>query len=526
MKRFASVATFGLLGATLLLAGCGGGSSTTIPGASATASSAAQSTPGTTLSASNVISAPSDDRSIEGLGNSAVKLKCNHGAPLHGPCVTPAAIPSIGGYSGTIVLPSGSGTLTIVSSTATSYAPLLRSTPILYVTITARNDVVINGTPGFTLSVPGAVSGLLSIADRGALPWRTVEGPARVVNGHVSFAPVPGGIKLAAGQSALFALHGASSPQPTHSAFPTAPPSQPSPTPVPTTAPVTTSVSGTVVDFASGAALSGFTVTVGAAPDMFTCMGLAQGNSTVPCGVPMAPTQTTTTAANGFFSVSGAPIGMQMIVIAKDATYATLHRTATLTTGINALGTLKITALDASHQAWLADWNSRRATVSFPTSYANMIVDEYAQEQATKWAADYTASGLDISDAGYGQYQTAYSSSPGSMYGAAGVLDVQFSVADYTDADFAWFNNEKPNCPGGNWATCPFADNTGHYMNGSNLRDVWVGLGDDEQPTPNLDGFGPAYYYDVMIVTNGTSTSTLPLSGSRAASASVIMRRQ
>jgi hypothetical protein len=450
MRRFVSLsAALYALAATLLLTACNGGGGTTIPAATHEVTASSVQSPAV---ASIPIEAASAERSTESNGVATIGLKCNHGPPLHGPCIESVAIPVAGAYSGTIFLPSGSGTLTIVSSTTTGYVPLLQSTPLLYVTVTARNAVVMNGTPGFTLSVPRAVGGLLNIADRGSHAWTKVEGPARVANGQVTFAPVPVTIKLAARQSVLFALYGSSSPQPTHSAPPTAPPSHPSPTPVPTAAPVTNSVSGTVVDFVSGAALSGFTVTVGAQPNGDTCMG-PQTSSSMPCGVPLAPILTTTTAANGTFMLHGVPIATEMIMIAKDGTYATLHRTATLNAGVNALGTIKLTALDASHQAWLADWNNERATVSFPTSYANMVVDEYAQEGAAKWSSDLTASGGLLDDSAYESvYAAAYSALPGAMYSIGGVLANE-PLGQGTDQfqipDQAWFNREKLNCPNG-----------------------------------------------------------------------------
>jgi hypothetical protein len=132
-----------------------------------------------------------------------------------------------------------------------------------------------------------------------------------------------------------------------------------SPTPTPQT------VSGTLVDYSSSAPLAGFIVTVGTAPSVSSCLA-AQTASSQPCGVPASPLQTVTTAADGTFSVTVPSAGNYMLQIAKDTAHATLHR---------------IVGVSSDEQAWLTDVNSQRATVSVPTSFANLVVDEYAEEQ-------------------------------------------------------------------------------------------------------------------------------------------------
>jgi hypothetical protein len=146
-----------------------------------------------------------------------------------------------------------------------------------------------------------------------------------------------------------------------------------SPTPTPQT------VSGTLVDYSSSAPLAGFTVTVGTAPSVSSCLA-AQTASSQPCGVPASPLPTVTTAADGTFSVTVPSAGNYMLQIAKDTAHATLHRIVGVN-GATAIGSVKITALSSDEQAWLTDVNSQRATVSVPTSFANLVVDEYAEEQ-------------------------------------------------------------------------------------------------------------------------------------------------
>jgi len=186
-----------------------------------------------------------------------------------------------------------------------------------------------------------------------------------------------------------------------------------------------------------------------------------------------------------------------MVTIGKDSTYATLHRTLAVS-GASSIGTAKITALSADEQAWLVDVNNQRATVSAPVSFANLVVDEYAEEQARQWALDTLNGKTVYGDAGYAPYQAAYGSAPGQLYGAAGVLNANFAGQSgaYVSSDNSWMN-EKANCPGGNWQTCAFSGTTGHYINMSNTNTVWIGLGEAANTMVN-----PYSYYDLMLIEN------------------------
>jgi hypothetical protein len=210
-----------------------------------------------------------------------------------------------------------------------------------------------------------------------------------------------------------------------------------------------------------------------------------------------------------------------MVTIGNGTTaYATLHRTVSSTSP--ALGTVHVAALTAAEQAWLVDVNSLRATVATPTSYSNLAVDEYAEEQSRMWPTDIDSGKTAYSDAGYAPYQAAYVASPGAMYVAAGVLSIvpQTSTFPITygsaasgqatlptgspgwqSSDYAWMLGDKSNC------AAPYTWNTtactatfsvdGHYVNLSNTLDVWVGLGEGTAPDPNAGGQFP---YDVMII--------------------------
>ena len=294
----------------------------------------------------------------------------------------------------------------------------------------------------------------------------------------------------------------------------------PTPAPTPTSMPTATStpptaplnVSGTATEYVSGAALSGFTVTIGGVPNGSTCSSLQTATAN-PCGVPVVPQPTVTTSASGAFSVAVPAPGTYMLTVGKDSTYATLHRTLTVANASLALGTVKVAALSADEQAWLVDVNNQRATVSVPTSYANLSVDEYAEEQARQWALDAASGKTPYGDGGYSLYQVGYGAFAGSMYGAAGVLDEVLSSAlppVFVVADMAWMG-EKANCPSGNWQLCIFANNTGHYINISNTNTVWIGLG--EIPTLSPSQFG---FYNLMLIENTGSTGPAAIFRARA----------
>lgn len=262
---------------------------------------------------------------------------------------------------------------------------------------------------------------------------------------------------------------------------PTAPTSTPTPTPQ--------TLSGTAVDYTAGTALAGFTVTVGTAPNTATCLA-TQAAGSQPCGVPAAPLPTVTTAADGTFSVTVPSAGTYMLQIAKDTAHATLHRTVAVN-GATSIGSVKITVLSSDEQAWLTDVNQQRATVSVPTSFANLVVDEYAEEQARAEVAGMAAGTYPYTDSTESTFAGFYAAMPGAMYAAAGVADANFAgqFSAYVSADNAWMA-EKANCPGGNWQTCTVVETTGHYINISNTQDVWVGMGESS----TTDSQGHSYY--------------------------------
>ncbi|HTC31581.1 MAG TPA: carboxypeptidase-like regulatory domain-containing protein [Candidatus Acidoferrum sp.] len=256
-------------------------------------------------------------------------------------------------------------------------------------------------------------------------------------------------------------------------------------------------VNGTLTELATGAAIADATVTVGAQPTN-SCEGWSE------CGTPLVPVASTTTAANGTFTLPPLLDGEYFVTIAVDANpmtsqrYAILHRTVTVVDGMLVLGRMHLARLSSDESAWVRDLNDRRSTLAFPTT-GMVVIDEYAEEQARRWASDVDAGRTVYTDAGYAPYQQAYANDPGAIGNPAGALDGNLG---WQNAEGAWFA-EKANCPGGNWTTCAYAENTGHYINLSENDGVWAGVGEGSAAAPSSTGIGGYYPYDVMVILYG-----------------------
>jgi hypothetical protein len=200
-----------------------------------------------------------------------------------------------------------------------------------------------------------------------------------------------------------------------------------------------------------------------------------------------------------------------MLTIGKDATYATLHRTITVTSAGLVLGTLKVAALSSDEQAWVIDVNLQRSTVSVPVSFSNLVVDEYAEEQARAEVAAIVSGAQPYGDATEELFDSYYFDSPGIIYGASSVADLVGDASDYLTADKQWMA-EKSNCPGGNWQTCTTTSNTGHYQNISSTGDVWLGLGESVNSFSDFP-YGNEWAY--VIIFPSDNALTVPASAGR-----------
>ncbi|HVS45519.1 MAG TPA: hypothetical protein VMS32_02530 [Verrucomicrobiae bacterium] len=128
--------------------------------------------------------------------------------------------PTVGGITGTIGVPAGTGKLAIGTTTGTPGGTIqLQSltqnaaarTPIFYVTITARGPVTLDTLPGFAVTLATAPTASLyegeSVQNGGYTYWETL-GAALAVSGSTVTVPAIGGsVSLADGQSIYLSVY-------------------------------------------------------------------------------------------------------------------------------------------------------------------------------------------------------------------------------------------------------------------------------------------------------------------------------
>jgi hypothetical protein len=262
----------------------------------------------------------------------------------------------------------------------------------------------------------------------------------------------------------------------------------------------------------SNAPLSGIPVTVAAVPNAATCLA-SQKALLDPCVTPTTAVAATTTTANGSFSLANIKNGTYYLTIGKPVAftvagnYATLHRTIALGGGVNALGSVHLTSIPWPSPVWLETLNNSRTQV-YPISYGNLVVDEYAQEQAVAAVAAMTKAKTLATD--FSTFGAAYAAAPGSLYQALGFGylgnpknngdDGPEDVNNVVFADKSYCNTPNTNTPATNWTNCPTTHED--YPIAASTRDVWVGLG---SPAAFGDGGAP-YFYSLVIVTNQSGT--------------------
>jgi hypothetical protein len=203
--------------------------------------------------------------------------------------------------------------------------------------------------------------------------------------------------------------------------------SSPAPSPTATATTSTLAVTGSLTEFTSSMPLSGFTVTVGAVPAFTSCLA-SQTATSQPCGVAAAPTVTTTTSASGTFSIAVPATGTYFLTIGLNSTYATLHKEITVATGGLALGTVHVAALTSDEQNWVVDVNNQRATVSFPTSFPNLVVDEYAEENARALSVAIGNGTIPQTDAAAAAYLVDYANESGGIWAGPGFVDTMIGL--------------------------------------------------------------------------------------------------
>ena len=245
-------------------------------------------------------------------------------------------------------------------------------------------------------------------------------------------------------------------------------------------------LSGTLLDYDTHAPVVGARVALGAAPPRrcFAWLG---------CGHPYAPQHLTKTSAQGTFTFAHLPSGVYFLRISYPG-YAELHERLVYN-GTLAL-TLALSQLTPDELAWLEQVEIYRSTLSVPPSRGEIVFDESLEEAARTWAADVADGTIPYGDPTY-SYPKNY---PAFFDYTGAIGDLNTS---WQGADTQWFA-ERENCPHENWLTCPWADNTGHYIILSDDADTWVGLGESLQPLKSgLPWAGYYAYGGLFFISDG-----------------------
>lgn len=247
--------------------------------------------------------------------------------------------------------------------------------------------------------------------------------------------------------------------------------------PTPTSTPVY-KVSGTIRELSSRAALAGATIRIGGQPPS-SCIGW------LGCGNPQEPSISATSAPDGSFAISGLAPNTYFMEVSLDPnqitgqTYAVLHQLVAVPFADLMIGEVSVSKLSTDESAWILKLNSERGTISFPATKP-IVIDEFAQVQARAEAEAVASGAFPYGDATESIFVKRYAATSGVVnQGIAG--GVAALTDTYSHAEDAYFA-EKKNCPNGNWQTCTFAANTGHYLNLSTDTMFAVGLGESSMP--------------------------------------------
>lgn len=245
---------------------------------------------------------------------------------------TTAPLPTVGGYSGTLIVPPAAvaASITINASlvvpqgvtplTLLKRAPMRVRvansggiTPLLYITLTASGAVTFTGLPGFTIALPTSLvnAGPFYLAQYENGTWVTIAGPLNQSNGSVTFPMLTtGSLTLSSGGSVYYALYnGGTAPTPSPGISPTPGPtstatSSATPTPGP-------SVSASSSSSSSPTPVPSPTITTPPPTSVGTPTGVPTTSSTpttAPTHTPTpTPTQTATPTPTPFPTPSPTP---------------------------------------------------------------------------------------------------------------------------------------------------------------------------------------------------------------------------
>jgi hypothetical protein len=235
-------------------------------------------------------------------------------------------------------------------------------------------------------------------------------------------------------------------------------------------------------------------------------------------------------AADGAFDVKGVPLSSwtmdfayvgagfpkyanaQWVEIFPADGHAAYHGVWSVApSGTTDLGAVAIALPSADETAWLARVNADRASVGVPAVATPLSFDSVTLQTARYWAQQMASLGFYAHQCPSGGgcvafwlWETQHHSMPSSQnidYGTLG-------SSTWQDAEGA-FMAEIANCPnGGNWQTCPFAENTGHYIN-LMAASYWAGVTIATGKDPTSQSGSNTSYYVENFSSPSTNVSTI-----------------
>jgi len=261
--------------------------------------------------------------------------------------------------------------------------------------------------------------------------------------------------------------------------------SSPVPTPTPTPMP---DAKGIAVDDTTGQPIAGATIVI-------SQQTVIAGATAPPSG--SKPWPSATSAPDGSFDVQNVPRSLQTfdfsfvgarfpmypnyqwIQIFSPDGHASYHGIWTINpSGTTDLGKIGIAMPTADETAWLTKLNLDRSTVGTPAVTVPLILDSVTLQTARYWAQEMAAEGFyahqcpaaSTTCTAFWLYGTQHHSLPDSQNIDYGTLPTMWPTAE------SQFMVEQANCVNGNWLTCTYAENTGHYINIMSAT-RWVGFG-------------------------------------------------
>jgi hypothetical protein len=204
--------------------------------------------------------------------------------------------------------------------------------------------------------------------------------------------------------------------------------------------------------------------------------------------------------------------------------YTILHRQITVNSGALALGTVNISSLSSYEAAWLTQLNHDRATLGYPTD-GPVVLDEY-DEEAARAEALAVSNGTDpYGDSTESIFAQQAGAQPGAFWCCGGVSDANTGPYTWQAAETAFYPNEQQNCltkysiPNGSWESCPFEEDTGHYINLAVNSLTWLGLGMSANAAQASSGVQGLWIYAGITSYSSASSRTVPNARRRIAPA-------